>query len=207
MPGREPEGAYGRDAAAEAPLVQLCTFRIGGEDYAVDIMRVREIIHPLPVTPVPRAPTSVEGVVRLRGEVIPVLDVRKRLGLPASAPTRRTRFLVVNVARRRIGLVVDEVCEVIRIPRGEIRPAPPLGDERAPRFILGVCGGDGVSARGRRGGPGRLRLLLNVKALLDPAVPGDAEAARAQAEASREAPVRPGRRGEPGTGPAPGGAG
>ncbi len=185
MPGREPARAAARDATPEAPLVQLCTFRIGGEDYAVDIMRVREIIHPLPITPVPRAPASVEGVVRLRGEVIPVLDVRKRLGLAASAPTRRTRFLVVNVARRRIGLVVDEVCEVIRIPRDEIRAAPPLGDDRAPRFFLGVCGGEGVSARGRRSGPGRLRLLLNVKALLDPSVPGEADAARAQADASR----------------------
>ncbi|HEX9049433.1 MAG TPA: chemotaxis protein CheW [Anaeromyxobacter sp.] len=188
MPTGEPPRAGGPAPAADDAIVQLCTFRIGGEDYAVDIMRVREIIHPLPITPVPRAPASVEGIVRLRGEVIPVLDVRKRLGLPASAPTRRTRFLVVNVARRRIGLVVDEVCEVIRIPRAGIRPAPRLGDERAPRFFLGVCGGEGASPRGRRAGSGRLRLLLNVKALLDPAVPGDAEAARAQADASREAP-------------------
>jgi purine-binding chemotaxis protein CheW len=187
VPAREPAPASGREPAAEVPLVQLCTFRIGGEDYALDIMRVREIIRPLPITPVPRAPASVEGVVRLRGEVMPVLDVRKRLGLPASPATRRTRFLVVNVARRRVGLVVDEVCEVIRIPRDEIRPAPPLGDERAPRFFLGVCGGEGVSARGRRAGAGRLRLLLNVKALLDPAVPGEADAARAQAQASRHA--------------------
>jgi purine-binding chemotaxis protein CheW len=193
---------------ADEPLVQLCTFRIGGEDYAVDVMRVRQIIHPLPITPVPRAPASVEGVVRLRGEVIPVLDVRRRLGLPPSPPTRRTRFLVVNVARRRIGLVVDEVREVLRIPRDEIRPAPPLGDDRAPRFFLGVCSGEGASARGRRGGPGRLRLLLNVKALLDPAVPGEADAARAQAAASREARAGgtdPGG-GDPGAGP-PGGGG
>lgn len=200
MPAGEPARPPGRAGApADEPVVQLCTFRIGGEDYAVDIMRVREIIHPLPITPVPRAPPSVEGVVRLRGEVVPVLDVRKRLGLPPSPATRRTRFLVVNVARRRIGLVVDEVCEVIRLPRGEIRAAPPLGDDRAPRFFLGVCGGEGAAGRGRRGGPGRLRLLLNVKALLDPAVPGEAEAARAQAEASREA--RPPAGGEGGSGP------
>ena len=204
MPVREPARAPARERAPDAPLVQLCTFRIGGEDYAVDIMRVREIIHPLPITPVPRAPASVEGVVRLRGEVIPVLDVRKRLGLAASPPTRRTRFLVVNVARRRIGLVVDEVCEVIRLPRDEIRAAPPLGDDRAPRFFLGVCGGDGVSARGRRSGSGRLRLLMNVKALLDPAVPGEADAARAQAEASRErAAAAPRGRGPSGEGGSP----
>ena len=175
---------------AEGRLVQLCTFRIAGEDYAIDIMRVREIIHPLPVTPVPRAPAFVEGVCRLRGEVIPVIDVRKRFGLPAGPPTRKTRFLIVNVAGRRLGLVVDEVCEVLRVPLRELRAAPALVGEGGPRFFLGVCGGDGVAAAsGRRGGAGaaRLRLLLNVKALLDPAVPGEAEVARAQATASRQA--------------------
>ena len=120
---RAPDAA--RSGAAEDPLVQLCTFRIGGEDYAIDIMRVREIIHPLPITPVPRAPAFVEGVIRLRGDVIPVLDVRKRLGVAAASPTRKSRFLVVNVAGRRVGLVVDEVREVLRLPR--------VGDPRRAR--------------------------------------------------------------------------
>jgi purine-binding chemotaxis protein CheW len=189
-PAPVPPGRSGTPAAAgpgparpagEDPLAQLCTFRIGGEDYAIDIMRVREIIHPLPITPVPRAPSFVEGVIRLRGDVIPVIDVRKRLALPATPATRKSRFLVVNVAGRRIALVVDEVREVLRLPRSEIRPAPSLGAISGPRFFLGVCGGD----RGRGGAT--LRLLLNVKALLDPAVPGEIDAARAQAEASRRA--------------------
>ncbi len=182
MPAAEPAKA-GRAVARAEALVQLCTFRIGGEDYALDIMRVREIIQPLPITPVPRAPAFVEGVIRLRGDVIPVLDVRKRLGVPATPPTRKSRFLIVNVAGRRIGLVVDEVREVLRIPRSDIRAAPSLGAPGAPRFFLGVCGGDGAAGRGAAA----LRLLLNVKALLDPAVPGEADAARAQAEASRRA--------------------
>jgi purine-binding chemotaxis protein CheW len=181
---RAREGGAAAQAGGADPLVQLCTFRIGGEDYAVDIMRVREIIYPLPITPVPRAPAFIEGVVRLRGEVIPVLDVRKRLGVDARAETRKSRFLVVNVAGRRIGLVVDEVCEVLRLPRSEIRPAPALGPPGAPRFFLGACGGD-PSSSGR--GAVRLRLLLNVKALLDPATPDEADTARAQAEASRSA--------------------
>lgn len=184
---REP-GAAAPGGAGEAGRAQLCTFRIGEEDYAVDIMRVREIIQPLPITPVPRAPAFVEGVVRLRGEVIPVVDVRKRFGLPPSPPTRKTKFLVVHVAGRRLGLVVDEVCEVLRLPRAEIRPAPALVGLQGPRFFLGVCGGDAAQgSSGRRGGAGRLRLLLNVKALLDPVQPGEAEAARALAEASRQA--------------------
>lgn len=181
MPPGDDAAAGPRPAARDA-IVQLCTFRVGTEDYALDIMRVREIIPPQPVTPVPRAPAFVEGVFRLRGEVIPAVDVRKRFGLPPAAPTRKTKFLVVHVGPRRVGLVVDEVCEVLRIPRGEIRPAPGLVGLEAPRFFLGVCGGD---ARGR--GSGRLRLLLNVKALLERARPGEAEAARAQAEASRQA--------------------
>ena len=178
------EGATG--GAVDGGRVQLCTFRIGGEDYAVDIMRVREIIQPLPITPVPRAPAFVEGVVRLRGEVIPVVDVRKRFGLPPGPASRKTKFLVVHVAGRRLGLVVDEVCEVVRLRRAEIRPAPALVGLDAPRFFLGVCGGEtATGAAGRRGGTGRLRLLLNVKALLDPVQPGEAAAARAVAEASR----------------------
>ncbi|HEY6099771.1 MAG TPA: chemotaxis protein CheW [Anaeromyxobacter sp.] len=193
-----------RERAQELPpaddaVVQLCTFRIGGEDYAVDIMRVREIIHPRPITPVPRAPAFVEGVIRLRREVIPVLDVRKRLGVPAGQDRRKMRFLVANVAGRRIALVVDEVCEVLRLPRREIRPAPALGDEGGPRFFLGVCGGEGAAAAGRRGGSGRLRLLLNVKALLDPAIPGEAGAARAQAMEARRSDPGADAGGDPGT--------
>jgi purine-binding chemotaxis protein CheW len=174
--------------AGDEALAQLCTFRIGGEDYAIDIMRVREIITPLPVTPVPRAPTFVEGVIRLRGDVIPILDVRRRLGLPVVPATRKTKVLIVSVAGRRLGLVVDEVTEVLRLPRSEIRPAPALvgGGER--HFFLGVCGGEGgVTPGGRRGhaGAGRLRLLLNVKALLDPVTRDEAEAVRSEAAATR----------------------
>lgn len=187
MAAGEPGEAEARPSDADA-LVQLCTFRVGGEDYAVDIMRVREIIRPLPLTKVPRAPAFVEGVFRLRDEVIPVVDVRRRFGLPAASPTRQARYVIVNVAGRRLGLVVDEVCEVLRVPRSEIRAAPVLGDGQGPRFFLGVCGGESAPApAGRRAGAARLRLLLDVKALLDPAAPGEADAARAQAEASRRA--------------------
>jgi len=180
--------AAGTAPAAEEALVQLCTFRVGGEDYAVDVMRVREIIRPLPVTPVPRAPAFVDGVIRLRGEVVPIVDVRRRFGLPVGAAGHKTRFVIVHVAGRRLGLVVDEVCEVVRLARGDIRAAPRLVGQEGPRFFVGVCGGDGsAQVRGRRSAATRLRLLLDVRALLEPAVPGEAEAARAQAEASLRA--------------------
>lgn len=160
--------------------VELCAFRVGGEDYAVDVMRVREVLPPPPVTPVPRAPPFVEGVVHLRGEVIPVVDVRERFGLPIIPPTRRTRLLVVKVADRHLGLVVDEVREVLRLPRCALRPAPLLGST-GPRFFVGACGGDAPAG----GGP--VRLLLDVRALLEPVSPGEREAVRAQARAARGA--------------------
>lgn len=184
MPGREDVREV-RPVPGDPALAQLCTFRVGGEDYAIDIMRVREIIPPLPVTPVPRAPPFVEGVIRLRGDVIPVLDVRRRLGLDVQPPNRKTKVLIVKVAGRRLGLVVDEVTEVVRIPRAEIRPAPALVDGHGSRFFLGVCGGEGGASGGRRGASARLRLLLNVRALLDPIAPGEQEAARTEAEATR----------------------
>jgi purine-binding chemotaxis protein CheW len=192
MTSRDPTAPAGPPRPDE-PLIQLCTFRVGGEDYAIDIMRVREIIPPMPVTSVPRAPAFIEGVVRLRGEVIPILDVRRRLGVALGEPTRKTKYLIVNVAGRRLGLVVDEVTEVLRLPRSEIRPAPSLVGGGGPRLFLGVCGGESA-APGRRGhaSAARLRLLLNVKALLEPITPGEADAVRAEAEAARG--VEPARR-------------
>ncbi|HZZ86040.1 MAG TPA: chemotaxis protein CheW [Anaeromyxobacteraceae bacterium] len=201
-----------REAAAVSdPIVQLCAFRVGDEEYVVDLMRIREIVQPLPITAVPHAPEYVEGVVNLRGEVIPVLDARKRFGLAPGPYTRRTKFLIVHLAGRVLALVVDGVSEVLRIPRSAIRPAPELMGGGARRFFLGVCGtgggeragarpaapaaqaarpsaGPGIPARGalqKSAAPARMRLLLNVKALLEPAAPAALAAARALAGAAR----------------------
>jgi purine-binding chemotaxis protein CheW len=172
-----PVGPASPTGGAGGAGVQLCTFMVAGEDFAVDIMRVSEIIPPTPLTPVPEAPGFVAGVLRLRGEVVPVVDLRRRLGLPAGAPTRRARYVVVKVAGRLLGLMVDEVCEVVRVHRDELRPVPPALDSKGRRLFLGVCDGErGVVRGGRRGGAGRLRLLLNVKALLDPGSDGDGPA-------------------------------
>jgi purine-binding chemotaxis protein CheW len=154
--------------------VQLCTFRVSGEDFAIDIMRVREVIPPAPLTSVPSAPPHVAGVFKLRGDVIPVIDLARRLGLPTGAPSRRAKFIVVRVAGRLLGLQVDEVREVVRLAREALRPAPASIDARGARLFLGVCGGEG-----RRAAGGRLRLLLNVKALLEAAPVEGFEAARA----------------------------
>jgi purine-binding chemotaxis protein CheW len=174
-------------ASRPDPIVELCAFVVGDEEYVIDIRRIREIVQPLPVVAVPRAPEWMDGVVNLRGEVVPVLDVRRRLGLPPRPPSRRTKVLVVHVAGRLLALVVDAVSEVVRIPRSHIGPPPAMAGAGGARLFLGVCGARSASARdggkgageegAARGAP-RLRLLLNVKALLEPAVPRVGAAAR-----------------------------
>ena len=164
------------EVSAADPLVELCAFRVGSEEYVVDLKRVREVVNPLPLRPVPRAPEAIEGVVDLRGEVIPLVDVRRRFGLEAGPPTRKTKLLVVKVEGRVLALLVDAVLEVMRIARSRIRPAPPLPGSEGPRLFLGACGG---AAEGRSAA--RLRFLLNVKALTGPIHPGALEAARALA--------------------------
>ena len=122
-------------------LTQLVAFGVAQGDYAVDIMRIKEIINPVPVTAIPKAPVFIEGVIELRGAILPVVDVRKRFDLPPTAVTRATKFLIVAVdvgpARIIIGLIVDRVSEPLRVPRVEIKPAPSLStSERA--FFTGV---------------------------------------------------------------------
>ena len=175
----------GAAAAATDPIVELCAFRVGDEEYVIDLRRIREIIQPLPVIAVPRAPDYVDGVMNLRGEVIPVVDVRKRLGVAPRAGGR-AKILVVNVAGRIMGLVVDAVSEVLRIPRSGIGPPPALLAAAGLRLFLGVCGareprrgaGEGASRAAAKASGQRLRLLLNVKALLEPTTPAAAAEAR-----------------------------
>jgi purine-binding chemotaxis protein CheW len=127
------------DKAAE--LVQLVAFVVGEGRYALDIMRIKEIINPVKVTAVPKAPAFIEGVIELRGAILPVVDMRKRFDLPAGAPTRTTKFLIValDVGGRRmiVGLVVDGVLEPLRVTREQIRPAPALTTGEAA-FFSGV---------------------------------------------------------------------
>jgi len=141
-------------AAAESDVVQLTAFRVGNEEYVIDIMRVREIIRPLPVTKVQKGPRFVEGVINLRGEVIPVVDMRRRFDLSVDEHGGR-KIIIVTVESRIIGLIVDAVTEVVRVSRSSIRPAPRLLDiEQAPYF-LGVCHYKG-----------RTLLLLHVKHII-----------------------------------------
>jgi purine-binding chemotaxis protein CheW len=137
-----------------ADLVQLTAFKVGAEEYVVDIMRVREIIRPIPVTRVRKGPRFVEGVINLRGEVIPVVDLRRRFELPVEDHAQR-KIVIITIEGRVIGLIVDAVTEVVRVPRSAIRPAPGLLDAHQAPYFLGVC-----HFRGRT------LLLLNVKNII-----------------------------------------
>ena len=105
-------------------LLQLVSFKIGEEEFGVDILKVQEINRMLQITKVPNAPSFVKGVVNLRGRIIPVVDLRSRLGMPSIEFNSKTRIVVVELENRTVGFIVDEVSEVLRIPRN-ITEAPP----------------------------------------------------------------------------------
>lgn len=136
---REQQAVSGPSREGARQEIQLACFRIGAEMYALDIMRIREIIRPQRLTPVPKAPPFIEGVINLRGAVVPVVDLRKRFEQAAAGTERRTRILICALAGKIIGLMVDEVAEVRRYTRQEIQPAPQFLRGRGSEFFIGVC--------------------------------------------------------------------
>src|SRR5579872_5310135 len=97
-------------------VVQIVSFRLGNEEYGVDISQVQEIIRMVEITHVPRAPRFMEGVINLRGQLIPIIDLRTRFGMPRIEATKDTRIIVTEIGSKRVGIVVDSVSEVINIP-------------------------------------------------------------------------------------------
>jgi len=150
--------------------LKLAGFYVGAGLYGIDIMRIKEVIQsrPYPIREVPHAPSIVEGVIQLRGVVIPVIDLRKRFGVPAGeADTRLEKLVIVSVRGRIIGLKVDRILGELRVPQGALRPAPSMlrpqdGPIADVDFFGGVChvGADMV-------------FVVNLEALIDPRrVPG-----------------------------------
>lgn len=150
-------------AAAEAPAGrrrEFVAFLLGDEEYGIPIERVREILKPPPVTEVPRAPAPIVGVITLRGEVVALLDPRPSLALPPAAAGPRSRLVVCESPDGPVGLMVDAVSEVVRLPEGAIEPRPPA--------IAGAGAGPiaGIGRDGRR-----LVILLDLDRLLPRAAP------------------------------------
>jgi len=139
----------------DSDLLQLVTFKLAGEEFAINILNVQEIIRMLPITRVPNAPLFVEGVINLRGKVIPVIDMRKRFKLPAIDNTSDTRIIVVNLKMQTIGFVLDAVSEVLRLPISVI--------EEPPAIVAGI-GADYMDGVGKL--EDRLIILLDLEKLL-----------------------------------------
>ena len=137
-------------------LLQLVSFVIEGEEFGIDILKVQEIIRPVPITRVPNAPAFVEGVINLRGRIVPVIDARKRFGLPARAMDESSRIVVVELTGKTVGFIMDAVREVIRVERGVIEPPPELAVGIDADYLSGVAKLEGPE------GSGRLLILLEI---------------------------------------------
>jgi purine-binding chemotaxis protein CheW len=148
---------------------QVVVFALESNEFGIDITQVREINRLVPITRVPRVPAHVEGIINLRGQLVPVVDLRTRLGMPQAAPTKSARIIVAEIGSRSIGMIVDEVREVVRIPLDQIAPSEGVLEGLANEFI---------GALGRV--DERLIILLDVEKVLGaeaPTVGADKEGA------------------------------
>jgi len=134
---------------------QIVVFQLAEQNYGVDIAGVYEIIRMENITRVPRAPSFVEGVINLRGRIIPVIDLRKRFGMPAAEHTRASRIVIVEMGGTTVGMVVDAVLEVLRIPASSIEPPPPVIHGIEAAYLRGIALWDD-----------RLIILLNLERIL-----------------------------------------
>ena len=122
-------------------LMQLVGFVIGKELFGVDILMVQEIIRETPITPIPNSPDFIEGVINLRGNIIPVIDLRKRLNLrDMTAPEGQIWIMILNVNGRITGFIVDSVTQVLKVPSNSIKPPPDIVvSGLQSQYITGVC--------------------------------------------------------------------
>ena len=118
---------------------QFVVFKLGEECYGVEILQVQTIERMLELTSIPDAPDFVEGVTNLRGEVIPVVDLRKRFGLPDVEQTDQTRIITVKIQDMQIGMIVDEASEVVKVSEGAIEPPPTIVGELKSTYLEGVA--------------------------------------------------------------------
>jgi purine-binding chemotaxis protein CheW len=157
--------------SAGSELLQLVSFMVGTEEFAIPILAVQEINRMLQITRVPGSPTFVEGVINLRGKIIPVMNLRKRFGLADAEKSNDERIIVVEVDSRVIGFTVDQVNEVLRIPANIVEPPPQM-----------VCGIDSDYVQGVGKLNDRLLILLSLERLFSAEELAGAEKAAASAK-------------------------
>jgi purine-binding chemotaxis protein CheW len=130
-------------SATEHETLQVVCFFVGQGQYALDIMRIKEIIRPVEITAVPLAPSFVEGIIELRGAFLPIVDLRKRFGIEAAPAGRDTRYVVVALEGRIVGLLVDKVADRRRVSRDQISEPPAMAFGADSRFFSGVLKSEG----------------------------------------------------------------
>ena len=177
-------------ATETGEVSQYLTFRLAGEEYAVEILQAREILRYEEVTRVPTAPPSIRGVLNLRGRVVPVVDLAVKLGLPETPVTGRTCIVIVEVAlegeRTVMGVIAEAVSQVVDLHPGDIEPPPPFGPRARVEFLRGMARLEG-----------RFALLLDLDLLLSAedaaaavavaAVDGEADSAADAGDAAADA--------------------
>jgi purine-binding chemotaxis protein CheW len=119
-------------------LRQFISFSVGDEEYGLELLRVKEVIRVREITWLPKAPSFVKGIINLRGDVIPIIDLRDKFGLDSREETAQTRVIVVEVEGRLMGMVVDSASQVVRIPADQIDPPPPVLGGLSQELITGV---------------------------------------------------------------------
>lgn len=155
---------------------QYLTFVLGDEIYAIDILRVQEIKGYSSVTPLPHLPPHVRGVMNLRGTIVPVIDLRMRLGMPSAPYTKFTVIVLVTVGVRMHGMIVDAVSDVLHLAAGSIEPAPDLGSGVDTSVVTGMAKSDD-----------RLVTVLNIERVFG----GDDDVAAAVSAPSSPVELRP----------------
>lgn len=128
-----------KNSNANSDELQLVSFNIGTEEFGVEILKVQEINRMVEITKVPQAPHYVEGVINLRGKVIPIIDLRKRFNLDVKEYDKNTRIVVVDISGSIMGMIVDAVSEVLRLPSSTIEPPPEIVTGLNAEYIKGVA--------------------------------------------------------------------
>ncbi|MBK1721293.1 chemotaxis protein CheW [Thiocystis violacea] len=114
------------------------TFSLAEETYAIDVLQVQEVLKMTEIAPVPGVPDYILGIINLRGDVVTVIDARRRMSLPSREPDDASRIVIIDVDHQNVGILVDAVAEVVQIAPSAVDPAPAVGNDQTSRFILGV---------------------------------------------------------------------
>ena len=132
-----------QNQAQDDQVLQYVTFRLADETYGIDVMQIQEVLRYTEIAPVPGAPDYVLGIINLRGNVVTVIDTRRRFGLMDAEITDASRIVVMESSSQVMGVLVDSVAEVVYLKASEIETAPNVGNEESAKFIQGVCNKNG----------------------------------------------------------------